>query len=201
MARRPKFDDDEILDRAMDHVWRSGWAATSIRDLEQVLDLKAPSIYRRFGTKSGVGVAVIDHYVDRVIRRRVRRHLPGTGDPLANIERFLVSSVTEGDDGERLRGCLITTTALDGARLDSEVAAALARGRAVIDDGLRREVERAAALGLLAEGVEPPDATASVTVTAQGLLALARSGEAPAALQARARAVVSVIAAPPPTGG
>ena len=75
MARPPKFDDDEILDRAMATFWQQGWSQTSIRDLERTLDLKAPSIYRRFGTKEGLGAAVVDHYVDRVVRRRVDRYL------------------------------------------------------------------------------------------------------------------------------
>ena len=44
MGRGPKFDDDEILDRAMTTFWQGGWAHTSIRDLERELDLKAPSI-------------------------------------------------------------------------------------------------------------------------------------------------------------
>ena len=78
MVRPPKFDDDEILDRAMTaSVWQGGWSQTSIRDLEEALDLKAPSIYRRFGSKEGLGAAVVDHYVERVVRRRVAKHLAG----------------------------------------------------------------------------------------------------------------------------
>ena len=84
MARTPKFDDTEILDRAMSLLWSQGLAHTSIRDLEAALDLKAPSIYRRFGSKEGLAVAAVDHYVERVVRRRVDKHLCGDGDPIAN---------------------------------------------------------------------------------------------------------------------
>ncbi len=196
MGRTPKFDDAEILDRAMTTFWQGGWSQTSIRDLEAALDLKAPSIYRRFGTKDGLGVAVVDHYVDRVVRRRIDKHLPGTGDPIVNITKFLERSVTQSGDGGRLWGCLLTTTSLEAADADAELEAALARGIAVIEAGFGREVDRAAELGRLAPGVDPGDVVATLTLAMQGLMALARSGASPADLRRRARAAVSTFASP-----
>ena len=143
MGRPPKFDDDDVLDRAVATFWRSGWTATSIRDLEKELELKAPSIYRRFGSRTGLGVAVLDHYVERVIRSRVAKYLSGDGDPLANIEDFLVTSVTPGDDG-RLLGCLVTTDGLEGAGVEHALRRPLDEGRAENERGLRwsaRQVE------------------------------------------------------------
>lgn len=196
MARPPKFDDDEILDRAMEAFWRGGWSRTSIRDLERVLDLKAPSIYRRFGTKDGLGVAVVDHYVARVVRRRVAKHLTGEGDPIHNISTFMERSVTQAGDGGRLWGCLVTTASLEAAEPDAALADALGRGLATIEDGLRREVLRAAELDRLRDGVDPEPAIAMLTLAMQGLMALARSGAPSADLRGRARSAVEVIARP-----
>ncbi len=193
MARPPKFDDDEILDRAMTIFWQRGWSQTSIRDLEGALELKAPSIYRRFGSKEGVGTAAVDHYVDRVVRRRVDKHLSGEGDPIANITAFLERSVTEPGDGGRLWGCLLTTTSLEAGECDPQLADALGRGLAAIEDGLRREVRRAADLDRRAATVDVEDAVATLTLVMQGLMALARAGVPPADLRRRARAAVSTI--------
>ena len=199
MARPPKFDDDEILDRAMSMLWRNGWAQTSIRDLEAVLDLKAPSIYRRFGSKEGLGAAVIDHYVDRVVRRRVDRFLSGDGDPIDNLTTFLERSVTQSGDGGRLWGCLLTTSGIEAGDADPPLVEARQRGFDVIEDGLRREVRRAAELGRLARGVDPEEATATLALVMQGLMALSRSGASSAGLRRRARAAVSTIASSAPT--
>ena len=79
MARSPKFDDDEILDRAMSVLWHRGWARTSIRDLEEALEIKAPSIYRRFGSKEGLAAVL------------------GAGDALSGIDRHRV--VVRGREG------------------------------------------------------------------------------------------------------
>lgn len=193
MARPRKYDDDEILDRAMETFWRRGWNSTSIRDLELALDLKAPSIYRRFGSKDELGAAVVDHYTDRVIVRRVGKLLPGTGDPVANIAMFLDRSVTEADDGGGLWGCLLTTASLEVREPGVGLGLALQRGHAVVEQGLRREVERAASLGRLAPGVDSVAATATLTLVMQGLMALARGGSPSAELRRRARAAVSVL--------
>ena len=198
MGRPPKYDDDQILDRAMETFWCRGWSSTSVRDLEAALDLRAPSIYRRFGSKDQLGAAVVDHYTDRVIVRRVGKLLPGVGDPVANIATFLDRSVTEADDGGGLWGCLLTTASLEARTPGPELAAALGRGHAVIEAGLRREVGRAGRLGRLAPGVDPGAATAMLTLAMQGLMALARSGVPSRELRRRAQAAVSVITAPAP---
>ncbi len=196
MGRTPKFDDDEILDRAMTTFWRHGWTQTSIRDLERTLELKAPSIYRRFSSKEGLGVAVVDHYVDRVVSRRVDKYLGGDGDPVDAISRFLERSVTQAGHGGRLWGCLLTTTSLEADTHDPELVGALERGFGVIEDGLRGAVHRADALGRLASGVEPEAVVATLTLAMQGLMSLARAGAAPVDLRRRARATVSVALGP-----
>jgi len=196
MARPPKFDDDEILDRAMAMVWQRGWTQTSIRDLEDAVEIKAPSIYRRFGSKEGLGAAVIDHYVERVVRGRVDRYLDGEGDPVENLAMFLESSVTPATDNGQLWGCLLTASALDLGGAGTAIPEARQRGYDVIEDGLRREVYRAAELDRLATGVDPDEATASLALVMQGLMALSRGGAASDDLRRRARAAVSTIAAP-----
>ena len=195
MARSPKYDDTDLLDRAVDVVWRRGWSATSIRDFEQALDMKAPSIYRRFGSRDGVGVAVIDHYVDRVVRRRVAKYLTGADDPVANIRRFFERSVAQPNSTEALRGCLLTTTSADD--LDEAMRHALLAGIAVIEAGLRHEVERADALGLLRPGVDAESATSTLAVAMQGIMALARAGMPSSELRRRAHAVVSSVTTSP----
>ncbi len=198
MARPPKFDDDEILDRAMTVFWRDGWSQTSIRDLEAELEMKAPSIYRRFGSKDGLGAAVVDHYVDRVVQRRVGRYLDGDGDPIDNVRTFLERSVRRSGDDGRLWGCLVTTSVLDAGQGDAAIVEARRRGFDTIEEGLRRELHRAADEGRLAAGVDAEDATAALALAMQGLMTLSRSGASSAELRRRARAAVSTIAAAQP---
>ena len=192
MARPPKYADDEILDRALEVFWTRGWSATSIRELEAQLDLKAPAIYRRFGSKDGLSRAVLDHYVDRAVRRRIEKYLPDDGDPLDNIREFLASAVRAPND-EPLIGCLLTTTALETPDVSPELGAALTAGQAVIEAALRRQLERARDAGALASHMDVDGALAVLTVAWHGLMVLARSGEDPALLAYRAAAAADAL--------
>ncbi len=195
MARPPKYRDDEILDRALELFWTRGWSATSIRELEAQLDVKAPAIYRRFGSKDGLSEAVLQHYVDRVVRRRIEKYLPDDGDPMANIREFLASGVRPAPDGSPLIGCLLTTTALETPEVSPGLAAALASGQTVIEDAIRRQLQRAQEAGTLSPGLGVNEAIALLTLAWHGLMVLARSGEDPADLARRADAAVDAISA------
>ena len=54
MARKATFDREDVLKRARDLFWRKGYHATSLKDLEQVLQLKPGSIYAAFGSKEAL---------------------------------------------------------------------------------------------------------------------------------------------------
>ncbi|MEM9564746.1 MAG: TetR/AcrR family transcriptional regulator [Actinomycetota bacterium] len=197
MARPPKIDDEQVLDRAMAVFWRHGWSSTSIRQLEAELDLKAPSIYRRYGSKEGLTRAVLERYLDRVIGGRIERYLSGEGDPIDNIRAFLDSALTPPPDGRSLVGCLLTVTALDHPTAEAELGDLLTRGLATIEAGLTAEAERAAATGRLADWLAPATAAAQLAVSFQGLMVLARSGVAPVELRRRAAVSLDAVTVPP----
>ncbi len=196
MARPTKIDDDQVLDRAMAVFWRQGWSATSIRHLEDELDLKAPSIYRRFGSKEGLARAVLERYLDQVIDRRIDRYLTGEGDPIANLDAFVTSAFTAPND-EPLLGCLVTVTALEHPAATTGLGDLLARGLHTIETAVIAETTRAEADGRLADGLDAATAGANLAIAFQGLMVLARAGHHPDDLRARAAAALAAMAAPP----
>lgn len=176
MARPAKFDDLEVLDRASDLFWRDGCDAVTIRDLEAVLDLRAPSIYRRFTTKDGLVAASIDRYVDRVVRGRVRRYLERADDPVEGLRAFF-SSVLEPHPGEPTpRGCLLTVTAGQRSFDDPTIRAGVVAGLAVIESAFRTQVERAQAAGQVRGDLDPVAVAVGLLASFEGLLVLARAG-------------------------
>ncbi|MEM1245460.1 MAG: TetR/AcrR family transcriptional regulator [Acidobacteriota bacterium] len=196
MPRPAKFDDDEILERAMHVFWRRGLSGASIRDLESELDLRAPSIYRRFGSKEGLAAAVVQRYVLEVIDGRIEKHLSGQGDPVSNVMGFLVSAVTPGPEEDLLLGCLLTTIAMETDALPEPLARDVRFGLRRIDDALRAEVRRAAEEGRLADGVVADDAASTLSLVMQGLMASARAGVGGEELRRRARGAVEMVTQP-----
>jgi TetR/AcrR family transcriptional repressor of nem operon len=195
VARPAKYDDDTVIDRAMHLVWRRGWSATSIRDLEAELDLAAPAIYRRFGSKDGLAAAVLDHYVERVVRVRIGRYLPGHGDPVDNVRTFFTSGVRQRG-GAPLLGCLLVDTALDGVDAHPALAGALHDALAEIDTAIGAEMERAERAGRLRPGTTATQATAVLTFAWHGVMVLARAGRSPTSLRRRIDAAIDAVTVP-----
>lgn len=179
MARPAKFDDDNIVvDRAVDLFWKDGVDSVSIRDLEAALELRAPSIYRRFDSKEQLLVRCIERYVDSEVRGRVRRHLADSQDPLAGLRKFFTSVLRPHSGEQRLRGCLLTTTSGHDEATIPEIRFALDRGLAEIESAFRRQIERAIAADQLDADTNTDAAATALLMSFQGLLVLARNGAA-----------------------
>lgn len=62
MPRRPQYDREDLIERARDIFWRQGWAGTSLKDLEAVLNMKPGSFYAAFGSKDALFELALDKY-------------------------------------------------------------------------------------------------------------------------------------------
>lgn len=110
--------------------WRKGFAETSLVDLENTLQVKAPSIYATFGSKHKLFLEAINHYIRVVVDARVRVHLSGATDPIEGIRNFLISGLGSPDEDLPGMGCLLTNSAAEFGSTDQEIAARIKRGLA-----------------------------------------------------------------------
>jgi TetR/AcrR family transcriptional regulator, transcriptional repressor for nem operon len=176
VPRPAKYDDTALLDRSYELLWRDGCDAVTIRDLERALDLRAPSIYRRFHSRDALLARSVDRYVERVVGARVRRHLAQADDPVAGLASFFLSALEPAPGEPVPRGCLLTVTAGQAAVADPGVRRAVDAGVDVVRAALATQVGRAAELGWTAPGADPGALTTALLVAFEGLLVLARAG-------------------------
>lgn len=176
VGRPAKYDDATVLDRASDLLWRDGADAVTVRDLEVALDLKAPSIYRRFGSRDALIARSVDRYVERVVHGRIRRFLDASDDPVDGLRTFF-TSVLEPLPGETTpRGCLLTVTAAQHAYADATIGASVDTGFAAIRAAFRRTLDRARDEGRLRGDTDLDVLADALLIAFEGLLVLARSG-------------------------
>lgn len=69
MPRRPLFDRQDLIERARDIFWQQGWAGTSLKDLERILDLRPGSFYAAFGSKDALYELALDTYAQEGLER------------------------------------------------------------------------------------------------------------------------------------
>jgi TetR/AcrR family transcriptional repressor of nem operon len=152
MARtgRPRaFDTERALAQARDLFWARGYAATSIQDVVDELNVQRGSLYAAFGDKRSLYLRAVALYV-----RDNRDHLEtilATDPVLPKIRRMLLepSALTgapEPTDGSR-RGCLLGNTAAELSPGDEQATRLVADAYDAMVDVLAQALARAQATG------------------------------------------------------
>jgi TetR/AcrR family transcriptional repressor of nem operon len=121
MGRPRSFDDDAVVDRAMDVFWTYGYANTSPAQLASATGVAKGSLYNAFNSKRELFDRALAHY-DRQVSELARELLsrPGTTrECLWTALRFIVDFDLAQPSP---RGCLVGNTAVELAGHDPEIA-------------------------------------------------------------------------------
>lgn len=193
MARPRRFDDDDLLNRAMRLFWQHGFANTGIRELEQGLGLKAPAIYHRFGSKEGLFLAALDHYVEQVVGRRIRYYFQASDTPLAGLRAFFDSTYDYISPDHPPLACLLVNTSLEALSSDPAVAERLQAGALRVRNAFAGCLQRAQQLGQLDAHADPKTLANILHLGLQGLLVSSKVVRAPTRLQRQVDQLFSVL--------
>jgi TetR/AcrR family transcriptional repressor of nem operon len=120
MARPRNFNDDDVVDRAMEAFWTNGYANTSPAQLATATGVGKGSLYNAFTNKRELFDRALIRY-DLLGSEFAKEFLsrPGsTRECIGSFLRFLVDS----DIAQPLRrGCLAVNTAVEMAGRDPEI--------------------------------------------------------------------------------
>jgi TetR/AcrR family transcriptional regulator, transcriptional repressor for nem operon len=173
MARPRAFDENTVLDAAMDCFWRDGYEATSIRELAAEMGINGPSLYNAFGDKRSLFREVLRRYVECSTRARIARFetsLP----PKQAVQAFL-NEIVERSLGDDRRGCLLVNSALEIAPHDQELGVEIAAHLGEIEAFFRRAIMSAQADGSVPADRDPVDLARMLLGVTLGMRVLARS--------------------------
>jgi len=111
MGRPRSFREEAVLEAATAVFVRGGYEVTSIDDLVQALKLHRGSLYKAFGSKHGLFLAVLRHYVKTQLPDAINS-APTSGDSHTDV-----AALADGDVLD-----LLLVAALERGHLDVEVA-------------------------------------------------------------------------------
>lgn len=116
MPRRSRYSRDESLSRAMDVFWARGYQATSLKDLEDSLDMRPGSIYAAFGSKESLFLDALDLYA-RGMGEEMAAWTRSTSltQGLRDYFRALSEGRQEGPAVGAGRACLMVKSLLEAA--------------------------------------------------------------------------------------
>ena len=108
MSRKPNYDRDELIERARDLFWKCGWAGTSLKDLEAVLQMKPGSFYAAFGSKEALFALAMEKYATDG-RERLKALAQKYG-PIKALQRFPEMVVKNNTPA---KACMLSKTLLE----------------------------------------------------------------------------------------
>ncbi len=176
MGRPIKIAEPQLLDAVANLLWRDGCDATSIRDIEEEIAIRAPSLYRRFGSRDLLISRCIDRYVDTVVAARIDRYLAVDIEPIVGLRRFFLSVLKPVKGESSPRGCLLTATAGQNAIGAPEVSESVSRGLRQIEEALTAQGARAQLDGDIRPDLEAEAVGVLLMASFQGFLVLSRAG-------------------------
>lgn len=124
---------NEMLDKATELFWEKGYQATSMRDVQEKLDMRPGSLYARFPGKSALFVQVIQHYASQL-----RRRLESTSEKaelLTATHRFFCEELLRPSCQRYQRQCLLINAMAERSKLDNDAAQALDAALTEIEKG------------------------------------------------------------------
>ncbi|MGE7919377.1 TetR/AcrR family transcriptional regulator [Viridibacillus sp. NPDC093762] len=119
MARTREFDEDQVLDAAMQLFWEKGYEATSLSDLTSRMGIQRPSIYSTFGDKKELFEAALRRYtMSRAsdIRTKLQSH----SSVKEAFSIFFADVVMEEYAKDLSKGCFCINTMVELAPHDEK---------------------------------------------------------------------------------
>lgn len=173
MARPREFDETTVLNAARDTFWANGVAGTSISDLSESTGLSVGSIYKAFGSKSGLCLSSLDAYLSAGLEH-AKQQLGGADTALQGIEAWLDAMASQAAETSPTRGCFAVNCATELAEGDEAVRIRLRQHDANLRQSIRQALAAAVAVGELTG--DPATGAMLLCTTVNGLQVESRKG-------------------------
>lgn len=192
MARNKQFNENEILDIALNLFWKKGYGATSIQHLEKATGLKRTSLYNAFGNKRSLFMKVLSTYSNNV-QEMLTCTIHDAPDCRAMIKDWLNKVIDFQFNKKTPKGCLVIFSVLENEQHDQEVrklaSALFWKEKELLEQDFHRGIKT---------GELPPDFACErmagvITTTASGLVILALAGFPKNMLQDQVDMVLAMI--------
>ncbi len=195
MGRPREFDEDAVLDAAVQCFWIRGYEATSVRELIEKTGITGASLYNAFGDKRALYQKALDHYVEGSIGERIRRCRELA--PHEAIRAFFADILKRSLSDRQHKGCMLVNAALDVTPDDPESQKMVATALVRIETFFLECVRTGQADGTITRSLPAKDLAHHLLGTLMGLRVLARVRPERKLLEGVVSAALALLGDPP----
>ncbi|MEU8749427.1 TetR/AcrR family transcriptional regulator [Streptomyces chartreusis] len=197
MPRPRAFDERQVLERAREQFWATGYAGTRMDDIAQATGLGKGSLYGAFGDKGKLFHRVFGDWCTAVVEVAEGRLAGGRdAEALARLSGYVhLMAENTASDTER-RGCLLAKGAAELAQHDPTVAGRSAETMTALLTLLTTEISAAQRNGDIDSAADPERLAALLLTVVRGIEAVGKAGLDPEALRNIADTAMAVLPMP-----
>lgn len=192
MARKKSFNEDDILERAMNLFWKQGFHATSMQDIVQHVGLSRSSLYESFGSKQGLFDQALGNYC-RTNREGVKALLSNEKSVKTGIRNLLQSSIQCTISDADKKGCFVVNSTTELVPGDDEMIKALAKNRASFEKVFFEFLQKGQTAGEIPSSKDIKTLSGLIYTVFSGLNVVAKLDKSPKKLMAQIEQVVSLL--------
>lgn len=173
MARPRSFNEQEVLDKAMQCFWKKGYESTSISDLEEATGISRISIYNSFKDKEGLFLAVQNKY-HNVAYEFINQSL---SDPdLDLIIHFFDCCVAPQKSAQTPSGlgCMMVNTVLDVHNIGDSILKNVKSYREMLTNIFQRYLQQCQQAGKIKSELDSEKLAAFLLASMWGAMAVTR---------------------------
>ncbi|MGF1851738.1 TetR/AcrR family transcriptional regulator [Vibrio satsumensis] len=174
MAKTAKFDRQDVVDKATNLYWEKGFHATSMRNLQDVIDMRPGSIYATFGSKEGLFKETLARYTELGILN-LNSFRSETDSPIKALENFVKRAVVESKQSAPNGMCMLAKTVAELTGEHAELLEEAKKSLKIMEGEFAKLITEAQDLGEISKEREPTQLARHVQVQIAGLRTYAKT--------------------------
>ncbi|RUT69156.1 TetR/AcrR family transcriptional regulator [Flavobacterium cupreum] len=176
MARTKEFNEEQVLDKAIEIFWHKGYNGTSAQDLVTHLGLSRSSLYDTFGDKQKLFSMALKRY-QKQGQDYVKNLLEEAVDIKAALTVIFKQAVLESLEDRITKGCFMVNSSVELAMHDEEIAKIVNDNRQTMQAVFLRAVKKGQEAGQISVQQNARTLARFIFNNYTGIRVLARSGE------------------------
>lgn len=193
MGRTREFDQELVLDKAMELFGAKGYERTSIQDLCEYTGVHRGSLYDTFGDKNALFLKCLDRF-RLFYKSSLFLILDESGPPKEILAKFFEKLIENAlCESQQRQGCFMANTASEFASFDPNVTIRVEANNLDIENIFYNFLLKAQKSGSLKSKHNLNELSRFFATTRQGIYIMAKTATDPKALQDTVKVALSVI--------
>ncbi|MBD1384270.1 TetR/AcrR family transcriptional regulator [Mucilaginibacter rigui] len=175
MPRKKDFDEDELLEKAVNIFWKKGYHATSAQDLVDGLGINRSSLYNTYTDKRTLFTKSLKMYQQQ--RTGLMLNTLQQSQDISETIKQIFNNIIDEDMADTMKkGCFMVNTAVELSGQDQEINDIVTANNQSVEDALVAAIEKGRQSGQVLNPLSSRAIAQFIFATISALRVTARSG-------------------------